>query len=88
MVKNKIARKGLAKVTDYQTVFNNPVGKNVLMDLMSTHSMMSSTYRGDSVKDMLIKEGERNVVLRILTILKANTKQLLERIEEHEKDVE
>ena len=47
---------------------------------MSAHGMMSSTFKGD-VNDMLIKEGERNVVLRILTLLKTNPKELRESIE-------
>jgi len=85
--KDAVARKGYAKVVDYQTVFNSPVGKKVLYDLMSAHNMIQPTYTKD-VNEMLVYEGERRVILRILTLLKANPKNLLERIEEHEKQME
>lgn len=87
MATNKAARKSLKRIEAYQALFSTADGTLVLEDLMQTHHMLSSTYTGDATQ-ILIREGERNVVLRILTILKTNPKQLLERIEQHEKDVE
>jgi hypothetical protein len=36
---------------------------------------------------MARKEGARNVVLRILTIMKTDPQQILQRIEEHEREM-
>lgn len=85
--KNVVARKGYAKVVDYQAIFNSPQGRAVLHDLMETHGMLRSNYTKDP-SEALFKEGERNVVLRILTLLNTNPTTLLERIEEHEKNME
>jgi hypothetical protein len=85
--KNTQARKSLKKVADYHAVFNTPQGRAVLYDLMETHNVLRSTYTKDS-GEALFKEGERNVVLRILTLVKTDMKQLIERIEEHEKQME
>lgn len=87
MTKNKVARKSLKKIEAYMALFSSANGTLVLEDLMATHHMLGCTYSGD-VNQMLIREGERNVVLRILSILKQDPKQLLERIEQHEKNVE
>jgi hypothetical protein len=69
----------------YQKVFSGPDGRAVLYDMMATHGMLTP-HHVDTNK-MLLKEGERLVVLRILSILKVDVKQLLERIEEHDADV-
>lgn len=85
--KNAVARKGYAKVVDYQAIFNSPQGRAVLYDLMETHGMLRSSYTKDA-SEALFKEGERNVILRILTLLNTNPVTLLERIEEYEKTME
>lgn len=82
-----VARKGYAKIVDYQAVFSTAQGRAVLHDLMSAHNMLVPTYAKD-VNDMLINEGERRVVLRILTFLNTDPRTLLERIEENEKSME
>lgn len=82
-----VARRGYAKVNDYQAVFNTVQGRAVLHDLMSAHNMLHPTYTKD-VNEMLLNEGERRVILRILTFINTDVKQLLERIEEHEKSLE
>lgn len=71
----------------YQAVFNSPNGTKVLLDLMQVHHMMSSTFN-DNINQTLIREGERNAVLRILSILKIDVAGLLERIGQYEKNVE
>ena len=82
-----VARKGHAKIVDYQAVFNTVQGRAVLHDLMAAHNMLVPTYTKD-VNEMLMREGERRVVLRILTFLNTDPRQLLERITEHEKTLE
>lgn len=83
----KAAQRSVSKVKLYQSVFSGPEGRKVLLDLMSTHGMMNSTFSGD-VNAMLIKEGERNVVLRILTMLKQDINQLQERINSYVSEID
>ncbi len=71
----------------YQNIFKSPQGENVLKDLMSTHGILSNIYSGD-VNQMLIREGERNVILRILSILKIDINSIYERIDRETKDME
>ena len=71
----------------YKDIFLSAAGRDVLHDLMAAHGMLDNTYRGN-VNDMLLKEGERLVVLRILKYLNINVQELRERIEEHEKQME
>lgn len=82
----KLAEKSVTKISVYQKVFSGPDGQAVLLDLMAAHGMLQSTYTGD-VHQMLIKEGERNAVLRILKLLNTDPKQLMERIKEHEAEM-
>lgn len=60
----------------YQDVFNSPKGQEVLKDLMKAHYFFNSTVSENSIL-MAEKEGERNVILRILTILKAKPEEVL-----------
>lgn len=87
MAKKKLSQteKTVNRLYLYQRVFGNPDGQEVLKDLIGTHSLLSSTYK-DNVNEMLLKEGERNVVLRILSILKTNPAQFLERLKEYERE--
>ena len=66
------------KVENYQKVFGSPLGEEVLLDLMKSHGILSPVFNGD-VNAMLVAEGERRVVLRILNILKINVADLKER---------
>ena len=81
------ARRQVAKIQDYQWVFNTLQGKNILIDLMDAHHVLRPTYTKD-VNEALVLEGERRVVLRILGLLKTNPNTLLQRIEENEKQME
>lgn len=86
-IKNKVVRKNVERADNYKLVFGSPQGRAVLYDLMEHCGMLRSSYTKDA-NEVLFREGERNVVLRILQILDQDVKQLLERIEEHEKNVE
>lgn len=69
----------------YQSVFSGPLGDAVLKDLMANHGMLSA-HPADP-HQMLLKEGERLVVLRILKKLNINVGELRERIEEYEREM-
>jgi hypothetical protein len=68
------------RVVDYQAVFNTESGKRVLYDLLKQHNVLQSTFDKDP-NVHAFKEGERNTVLRILTILKMDAVQLDQLIE-------
>ena len=58
------------KSEDYNTCFNvSPTGRDILEDLKKAHHYYDSSFSPDSYTTAF-QEGERNVVLRILTILK------------------
>lgn len=73
-----------AQVVEYKKTFCDEVGEKVLMDLMRAHGMLDSHFNvNDSDPYVLaFKEGQRNVVLRILAIIKYDTKKLKTLIED------
>ncbi len=75
-----IKKKKLDQVASYQALFNSPDGKKVLYDLMQVHHVIGSTFSKDT-NEMMLKEGERNAILRILNILKIDPQKFLEEIE-------
>lgn len=81
-----IQKKQLTRHSAYCNVFKSPDGKKVLYDLFRAHSMLSTTYLKNDPVGMAILEGERNVIIRILSILKTNPKQLQKLIEEANDD--
>ncbi len=72
---SKAHDKQLKKITAYQEVFNSEMGKIVLYDLMKAHYMLSSSF-DENVTQHARKEGERNVVLRILATLQVDATEL------------
>ncbi len=65
----QIKRSGKTTKQHYIDVFQGSVsGEMVLQDLLRAHSFYTSTIHQNELI-MAAKEGERNVVLRILTIL-------------------
>lgn len=79
-------RRFLERIQKYHDVFDSPEGQWVVNDLMAEHGMLSP--HPPDPKKMMLKEGERLVVLRILTLLKENPARLRERIAEHERHLE
>ena len=77
----KRVRKPVDRAISYQALFATDDGQKVLWDLMSNHHMIGSTFSKDT-HEMALKEGERNVILRILQILKLDVEKLATRIEE------
>lgn len=78
----KRAKKQVSQIETYRKVFLSADGEKVLYDLMKNHSMLGSTFDGD-VNKMLVREGERNVILRILSILKLDVQKFRERIDQY-----
>lgn len=75
-------------IESYQHIFRGPHGEQVLYDLMQTHWILRSTMIGAKDQfEQTFREGERNAILRILTILKVDPKQLRERIEANAQDM-
>lgn len=64
----------------YQVVFKSEDGQKVLYDLMRNHHCLGSTFSSDKM-EMALKEGERNVVLRILHFLNTDPQKFLQEIE-------
>lgn len=53
----------------YRNCFQSKDGKEVLIDLIKTHHILSSTYKPNDHIETIRREGERNVVLRIMSFL-------------------
>ena len=73
---------------DYISVFSSPEGKRVLFHLMQTHGILGTCFVEKDSHQSAFKEGERNVVLRLLAILKQDPMKIQERIEENMKETE
>lgn len=68
-VKDFFLRRQKKNIENYHRTFQSPMGKEVLLDLIREHHVLSTSYaKGDS-HETAFREGERNVVLRILTLL-------------------
>ena len=76
---SSMAKKTVKRLDAYSTIFTGEAGEEVLYDLMSTHFVLSSTFDPNPTI-MAIREGERNVVLRLLKILNMDVKAIKERI--------
>ena len=72
-------------IQKYQNVFETHDGREVLMDLMKKHGLLSENFDGN-VNNALVRIGERKVVLGILTNLNYDVNKLKERIDEYEND--
>ena len=82
-----MAERSVTKVHRYQKVFAGPDGRAVLYDLISSSGMLTSNH--DANPNMaLMREGQRNMVLRILAMMETDANQLLERIKEHADEME
>lgn len=84
-----INEKSRERYADYKKVFSSEAGQRVVRDLIDTHYMLRPTYdaKDTNLNVVLVREGERSVILRILTILKVDPELFLKRLEEIEKNV-
>ena len=67
-------------VIDYTTVFDSEAGQRVLYDLMRNNYLLSTTYTSD-INEMALREGSRNSILRIMSILKIDVNKMNELIQ-------
>ena len=66
----------MASFEDYNMTFNiSDTGREVLKDMKSAHYFESSTFDPNPY-EMARREGERNVILRILTMLEEHRKEV------------
>ena len=72
------------RIIDYQFIFNTDQGERVLRDLMHTHHVTAPTFVRGDVNEMIFREGERNVVLRILGILGIKAEDIRQMMKEEE----
>ena len=78
--------KYLDNIKFYRAFFKSKHGEKVLYDLMKTHNFFTCTFVKGDRDEMLIKEGERNVVLRILSILKIDPQKLEQMMKKEEEE--
>lgn len=70
----------IARAQDYQRLFSSDFGKRVLYDMMSVHYVMKPLPTDPNERDRA--EGERNVLLRIFSILKVDSAKVQKLIQE------
>lgn len=78
----KIVEKQTAKPKDYKKTFGTESGKRVLYDLIDSHFVMRPTFVPNDPYATARNEGERNVVLRIITMLNTDPEKIKQLIEE------
>lgn len=71
---------------DYKTTFGTENGKRVLFDLMGACHMTSTSHVAGNPTETAYREGERNIMLRILSILERDVSKLREMITERENE--
>lgn len=74
-------KKAAGVIAAYKEVFSTPQGRAVLHDLMRVHSVLHGTIEKDPYLTYY-REGARSVVLRIISQLNVDEKELLKRIDE------
>ena len=73
----RVAERTLVRVNNYKQAFSTPMGKAVLLDLMQEHYMLKPTYQGtEDAIGIAFRDGQRNVVLRILATMEFDASEL------------
>lgn len=73
----------LERVRDYQIVFGSEVGQRVLYDLMQAAGLF--TINQDVEPGVLAaKQGQKNMILRIMGLVDANPEQIKEQMKQGE----
>lgn len=75
----------VARIQDYKQVFGSLAGQRVLNDLIDTAGILK-IQPSNNPNDELVHKGMRNLVKYILGKLNANERELIERLEEIEKN--
>ena len=79
-IKDPQAKKQLGKLKAYQDLFNDPNGEKVIQDLMTRFGMKTSTFNTDPYVTAF-NEGQRNVVLYILTRMNLDINEIRKQLE-------
>lgn len=66
----------------YKSVFTSEAGKAVVKDLVDNNYIKHPTFDLHSARLTTFREGQRNVVLRILALLEVDPEQYLNQPEE------
>jgi hypothetical protein len=76
-------------VSTYQRVFSSKDGEEVLNDLIKQYYLMTPTF-GRSVNPdlMLIREGQRSVILSILRTLDIDVSRMRKHISDNNKEIQ
>lgn len=80
--KKKRALEQISLVIAYQNVFSTPMGQKVLEDLKKAHFVDSVTFV-ENPQTHAYREGQRAVVLRILSTLKVDLQKQKEQVEQN-----
>lgn len=87
MPKKKISPIDYVKL--YQEVFGTPSGKMVLMDMCNRFHMMGAVRKKDDVAgDMEFREGQRNVMLYLLSQVNYDLEKFFEQREDSQIEVQ
>lgn len=78
--RDKVARKSVERIQNYQRTFTSDVGKQVLNDLFARYGMLQ-TQAQDNPYQTYFHEGQRSVVLFIVDVMKLKPHEILERIQ-------
>jgi len=78
----KRSQRAIARVKDYKQIFSTRAGKRVLADLIEVHYVLKPLFHPTNQHLSSLREGERNTVLRILSLLKMDPIKMREYIEE------
>jgi hypothetical protein len=71
-----------AKIIDYNRTFSTASGKKVLQDLIDSFHVLRPTFSPGDPHLTSFKEGSREVVLRILSLINTDPRKFLEMAEE------
>lgn len=80
-IKFNVLKKNRDVIKAYHRLFNTVDGKIVLQDLMQKHNMLKPVF-DENPYSMAHKEGERNVVLRLMQFLNVSGEALEEMTKE------
>jgi hypothetical protein len=84
----QVNKKAKQKHLDYANTFGSEEGKRVLHDMMRTHKFLTPTLAsGNDPIEMAFFEGQRNVILRILTYLNMDVEAINRLVSEGERNV-
>lgn len=84
-VKKKKEQEGLDLMIAYRQTFSTKFGEKVLADLQKRYNLRSSFH--DNPTRLAFNEGERNVVLMIMSLLSIDENQIQERVQNVSKPV-